>query len=75
MYIAYLGPIQVTLDNVEFTLDNMEFTLEFTLDNIEFTLDKITPVLQVQLFEIKCYMFYAFSVVSIRTNKNFLNLN
>ena len=62
-YTAYLGPIRVTLDNVEFALNNMEFTLDnmeftldymkFILDNMEFTLDNMSPVLKVQLF--KCY--------------------
>ena len=37
----------------------------------------MTPVLQIQLFELKIIIrfFYVFSVVSIKTNKNFLNLN
>ena len=34
-YTAYLGPIRLTLDNMDFTLDNMDFNL----DNMNFTLD------------------------------------
>ena len=68
IYTAYLGPIRFTLDNMDFTLDNMEFTL-----------DNMTPVSKVQRFELNVNyflnIFYAFVVVSIRTNKKFLNLN
>ena len=47
MYTAYLGPIGFTLYNVDFSLHNMELTF-----------DNMTPVLQVQLFELNVKFFF-----------------